>query len=196
LGRTELRWAELMAFGVGEEAVEGAHDVAHVEGDGGDWIRVGGGAGVEGIVREGLDQCSMSSRASSRAWTTARITAGRSVWVPRSQGSMNDRVHGGEKQRSAFSVQKSGETEGCRVQGAGSGPANRWLRWLIPVSEGEGRLSCRIRKNGKLWRERKRIWRKANRSRRRRGSLCGKRSTTCGRACMGRGLRSRRLRLG
>jgi hypothetical protein len=54
LGRTELRWAELMAFGVGEEAVEGTHDVAYVEGDGGERIRIGGGAGVEGFVGEGL----------------------------------------------------------------------------------------------------------------------------------------------
>ena len=44
----ELGGCELVAFGVGEEAIETAHDVAQVKGDGGDV----GGAGVEGGVGE------------------------------------------------------------------------------------------------------------------------------------------------
>jgi len=45
----ELGGAELVAFGVGEEAIEAADDVAEVKGDGGQV----GGAGVEGGVGEG-----------------------------------------------------------------------------------------------------------------------------------------------
>lgn len=44
LERGELGLAELAAFGIGEEAVEAAGDVAQVEGDG----SYAGGAGVEG----------------------------------------------------------------------------------------------------------------------------------------------------
>jgi len=79
----ELGGAELVAFGVGEEAIEAADDVSEVKGDGGEV----GGAGVEGASGSGAQASSMFSRASSRAWTTARRTAGRSVWVLRSQGS-------------------------------------------------------------------------------------------------------------
>jgi hypothetical protein len=44
----ELGGAELVAFGVGEEAIEAADDVSEVKGDGGEV----GGAGVEGGVGE------------------------------------------------------------------------------------------------------------------------------------------------
>lgn len=47
--RGELLGTELLAFGVGEQAVEAANDVAEVKRDGGQ----AGWAGVEGFVGEG-----------------------------------------------------------------------------------------------------------------------------------------------
>lgn len=44
----QLRWAERFAFGISEQAVEAAHDVAQMKGDGSN----AGGTSVEGLVAE------------------------------------------------------------------------------------------------------------------------------------------------
>jgi hypothetical protein len=135
-----------MSFGVGEEAVEGADDMAHVEGYGGEWIGVGGGTGVEGIVGERLAPVFdvLSGELEGMNYGT---DGGGEVGVGSAEpGFHGYRVQstGYRAQRSAIGVQRSKrgvgrqEVRGCglRVRVAGGGcrvPA--WLRRLAHPME-------------------------------------------------------------